>query len=109
MESSETPAQILVPESILKTIRDAPSGVDILNVCISTAAFLAEKNISYGDSALNPVRVFSKADAKEQLLVRMDDKINRIMHGGEFPGDDTLKDLLGYLILYFVAKVREPE
>ena len=32
-------------------------------------------------SALKPCRVFSKASAVEQLLVRIDDKLNRIMQG----------------------------
>ena len=105
-EQAEPTGTIVVPLSVLKTIHDAPAGQEILNVCLATAAFLADKNIAYGDSALNPIRVFSKADPMEQILVRMDDKINRLAKGSEYAGDDTMQDLLGYLVLYFVARGR---
>ena len=39
------------------------------------------KNRKYGNSALKPNRIFSKCSATEQLLVRIDDKLNRIMKG----------------------------
>lgn len=68
------------------------------------ANLLIDKNQSYGDSALNPVRIFSKADRIEQLNVRIDDKLSRIQRGGEFAGDDTEIDLIGYLILRIIAK-----
>lgn len=68
------------------------------------ANLLIDKNQSYGDSALNPARIFSKADRIEQLNVRIDDKLSRIQRGGEFAGDDTEIDLIGYLILRIIAK-----
>ena len=67
---------------------------------------LIAKNKSYGDSALNPTRVFSKADAVEQLLVRIDDKLSRIKNGHDWPGDNDIDDLIGYLILLKIAKER---
>ena len=63
---------------------------------------LVAKNQAYGDSALNPVRVFSKADRTEQLNVRLDDKLSRVARGHEYPGDDTLKDIVGYIILLMI-------
>lgn len=60
---------------------------------------LLAKNAAYGDSAANPVRIFSRANATEQLLVRIDDKLSRIARGHEVLGDDTILDLIGYLIL----------
>ncbi len=74
----------------------------IRQVCTEMADFLVEKNISYGDSAINPVRVFSKASAEEQINVRMDDKLSRFIRGNAFPGDDDERDLCGYLILKMV-------
>lgn len=65
---------------------------------------LIQKNIAYGDSALDPVRVFSKSETMEQIYVRIDDKLSRIKRGHEYPGDDTIKDLVGYLVLLLVAK-----
>ena len=53
---------------------DAPSGKKIFDACHEVAQMLIEKNVSYGDSALNPIRLFSGADSQEQLKVRIDDK-----------------------------------
>lgn len=82
----------------------APSGGKIWLACHEIAHMLIEKNISYGDSALNPVRVFSTADATEQLKVRIDDKINRVKNNQGFAGDNDIDDLIGYLILYKIAQ-----
>jgi hypothetical protein len=68
---------------------------------------LIAKNRAYGDSALEPVRVFSKTDTTEQLYVRIDDKLSRIQRGHEYPGDDTIFDLIGYLILLLISKERD--
>lgn len=77
---------------------------DIVEVCSQLADMLVAKNEAYGDSALDPVRMFSKASAEEQLLVRIDDKLSRLARGQEYPGDDTVWDLLGYLVLLVVAR-----
>ena len=66
---------------------------------------LERKNAAYGDSALNPVRIFSKADTLEQLRVRMDDKLSRLARGFD-DGEDVINDLIGYLVLYKVALKR---
>lgn len=68
------------------------------------ADMLIEKNKAYGSSALNPVRVFSKASTEEQLLVRLDDKLSRLQRGHEYGNEDTIKDLLGYLVLLLIAR-----
>jgi hypothetical protein len=61
---------------------------------------LIDKNRKYGNSALEPKRVFSKASPQEQLRVRMDDKISRLMSGQCDEDEDVIEDLLGYLILF---------
>ncbi len=75
----------------------------ILNVCNEVADLLITKNRAYGNSALDPVRIFSSADEKEQLRVRIDDKLSRFARGGEFPGDNDIDDLIGYLVLLKIA------
>jgi hypothetical protein len=76
----------------------------IEQTCDSIKKLLLDKNAKYGNSAINPVRVFSKADNVEQLLVRIDDKLSRIKTTGlEAPDEDTLNDLIGYLILLKIA------
>lgn len=79
---------------------------DIVKVCSDISIMLQEKNIAYGDSALDPVRVFSKANAIEQLLVRIDDKLSRFARGTDYPGDNDIDDLIGYLVLLKIAKER---
>jgi hypothetical protein len=66
--------------------------------------FLLEKNDQYGDSALEPNRIFSQADTAEQIKVRIDDKINRLVMGTDNleKDEDILKDLIGYLLLLLV-------
>ena len=80
-----------VPESEMK----------ISGVCDDIKELLINKNRKYGNSALKPCRVFSKAAAVEQLLVRIDDKLNRIMQGAGLLADDedVVNDLIGYLVL----------
>lgn len=74
--------------------------------CDELADFLIDKNRAYGDSALNPIRVFSQAGATEQLLVRIDDKLSRISQGNA-DNEDAILDLLGYLILLRIAQRRK--
>ena len=76
----------------------------IFVACNQIREMLMKKNMAYGDSALNPIRIFSRCDAVEQLKVRIDDKINRMKKGSEYQGDDTLDDLIGYLILLKIAQ-----
>ena len=69
---------------------------------------LKEKNAAYGNSALKPLNVFSKLDAVESLLVRMDDKIARIKNKGiTDKTEDTVDDLIGYLLLLKMAMERK--
>ena len=70
----------------------------IVDEYVGLARFLIGKNRKYGNSALDPVRIFSKADAAEQIRVRIDDKLNRLAQG-QTDDEDTVLDLVGYLIL----------
>jgi hypothetical protein len=88
---------------------DAPSAVDIVHACLETAQMLVAKNKSYGDSALKPLRVFSRATAIEQIYVRLDDKLSRLSRGRGEETEDVEADILGYLILLRVAKKRRSE
>jgi hypothetical protein len=79
----------------------------IIDICDEIKELLLEKNRKYGDSALNPVRVFSHADNLEQLRVRIDDKISRVKSAQLDEDEEVLNDLIGYLILYRVALINE--
>ena len=92
---------------IQNKVNNAPSGQDILERCLRLAENLIDKNISYGDSALNPRPIFSKGGNNESLASRIDDKLNRIANNQSYPGDNDLDDLLGYLVLYSIYRERE--
>lgn len=81
---------------------------EIVAVCDSIKELLLAKNRAYGDSALNPVRIFSKASAEQQILDRIDDKLSRLARGTECEAvpEDTVRDLIGYLVLLLVARER---
>jgi hypothetical protein len=77
--------------------------------CMAIQKMLLEKNRRYGDSALNPKRIFSKASAEEQILVRLDDKISRLASGVLGEDEDVLLDLVGYIVLLRVARKMKKE
>lgn len=61
---------------------------------------LVSKNEKYGNSALEPIGVFSKLSPKEGLLIRIDDKLKRIKNGSlDKDDEDVVNDLIGYLVL----------
>jgi hypothetical protein len=61
---------------------------------------LIDKNQKYGNSALEPIGVFSKLSPREGLLIRIDDKLKRIKNGSlEKDDEDVVNDLIGYLVL----------
>lgn len=74
--------------------------------CDLVRDMLLAKNKAYGNSALDPLRVFSKASAREQILVRLDDKLSRLKRG-EAAGEDPVFDIIGYLHLLRVLDVIE--
>lgn len=113
-ETGEVSSDPKVVDAHIKTrvplVKDDPlpeSAKKIAAECDRIKAFLVEKNLKYGNSALEPVRIFSGADTVEQLLVRIDDKLSRMHRGSEFAGDDTTLDLIGYLILLRIATTNE--
>lgn len=78
-------------------------------VCKEVEELLIAKNTAYGNSAADPIHIFARVDAMEQINVRIDDKLNRIKKGREYPGDDTELDLIGYLILKRAVKLKAKE
>ena len=83
--------------------------LQIAGVCDDIKELLLYKNQQYGDSALNPSRIFSKSSAVEQLLVRIDDKLNRIKKGAGLVAtdEDVIQDLIGYLVLLKIGLNKE--
>ena len=80
---------------------------NITKTCDGLARLLVAKNQRYGNSALEPMRVFSRADPAEGILVRLDDKLSRIKYAsneGNLLRKNDIADMMGYLILYCVKQ-----
>jgi len=100
----------VLDDYVLRTVCE-PSAEPVFNEPVSptvrsahqflarVAATLTDKNRRYGDSAANPLRIFSRAAADEQIRVRIDDKLSRISRGTGADDEDTLLDLCGYIAL----------
>jgi len=80
----------------------------IKSKCKQLENLLLQKNAKYGNSALEPLNVFSGAGAVAGIKMRIDDKLKRIKNAGLVDAtEDTLQDLAGYLILLMIAKDNE--
>lgn len=90
--------------NVLDLALEAPAGPEIFKACLEITEMLLNKNVAYGNSALNPIRIFSDADDIEQINVRIDDKLNRIKNKKVFAGDNDIDDLIGYLLLLKAKK-----
>lgn len=76
---------------------------DVYKILSNIEKMLIEKNKKYGNSALEPIRVFSKSDNIEQIKVRIDDKLSRIRNNNINDDEDVIDDLIGYLIILKIA------
>jgi hypothetical protein len=78
----------------------------IAEECNAIRDLLVKKNQDYGNSFADPIMIFSQSSPMEQLAVRIDDKLKRIKNRSHKndPGEDTIIDLIGYLILQKVLE-----
>lgn len=72
--------------------------------CDEIKELLLRKNAGYGNSAIQPERIFSDCDPIQQLKVRIDDKLTRVKRRKNSHTRDTRIDLIGYLILLDIAE-----
>ena len=65
---------------------------------------LLYKNKKYGDSAINPKKIFYKGDSTNSILIRLDDKIGRVMSNpDEKPRVNDVADIIGYCTLLLIS------
>ena len=73
--------------------------------CDEIKELLLQKNKAYGNSALDPINVFYDGDPSSGIKIRIDDKLKRIQNVGiNDQTEDSLKDLVGYLILLMISR-----
>ena len=76
----------------------------IIDVCEEMRDLLLYKNAKYGDSAINPKGIFYKGNSTNSILIRLDDKIGRIMSNtDELPRVNDVADILGYCTLLLIS------
>jgi signal transduction histidine kinase len=93
-----------VLSDMVKLIGKTETQYKIETVLSNFSKFLLEKNIRYGDSALKPKNIFYKGDAINSILIRLDDKLSRIINNaGELRKNDVA-DVIGYLTLLCVSQ-----
>ena len=65
---------------------------------------LLYKNQKYGDSAINPKGIFYKGDSTNSILIRLDDKLGRVMSNTEDkPRVNDVCDIIGYCTLLLIS------
>ena len=91
---------------VTETLTDVQQA--IIDECDFVKEHLLAKNRAYGNSFADPVQIFAKSSPMEQLNVRIDDKIKRLLNkdvaAKRRVKEDTVLDLVGYLILKRVLK-----
>lgn len=84
--------------------------IAVSEVLIEIKDLLISKNQKYGNSALEPLGVFSKLTPEQALFVRLDDKLKRIKNGSlEKDDEDVINDLIGYLVLLKIETNSKPK
>ena len=81
-----------------------PTQQKIAEITEAMRDLLLYKNQKYGDSALNPKKIFYKGDARNSILIRLDDKLGRIMANADAtPRINDVADIIGYCTLLLIS------
>lgn len=75
----------------------------IEKICDNLKELLIEKNKRYGDSAIDPPKIFSVQTSANSIQIRIDDKLARIKNSKSLRKNDVV-DLTGYLVLLMAEK-----
>jgi hypothetical protein len=93
-------------ESMRKAIKnEEETAQKISDKCDEIKELLLLKNKAYGSAALDPLNIFYDGDPSAGICVRIDDKLKRIKNVGiNDETEDSVKDLVGYLILLIISR-----
>ena len=81
---------------------------EVYRVLSEITEMLIAKNQKYGNSAIEPLGIFSDLSPEEGLKVRIDDKLKRIKNGSLNRDDeDVINDLIGYLVILKILQKDE--
>lgn len=83
---------------------EVPTQHKIREITDAMKDLLLYKNQKYGDSAINPKKVFYKGDSTNSILIRLDDKLGRVMSNTEDkPRVNDVCDIIGYCTLLLIS------
>ena len=83
---------------------------EVYKVLSEITEMLFAKNQKYGNSAIEPLGIFSDLSPEEGLKVRIDDKLKRIKNGSlDRDDEDVINDLIGYLVILKILQKEEKE
>ena len=83
---------------------------EVNQILAEITEMLIAKNQKYGNSAIEPLGIFSDLSPEEGLKVRIDDKLKRIKNGSLKKDDeDVVNDLIGYLVILKVMQKNQKE
>lgn len=75
----------------------------IIEITNAMRDLLLYKNEKYGDSALKPKQIFYKGDARNAIMIRLDDKLSRIKANTvDTPRINDVADIIGYCTLLLI-------
>lgn len=75
----------------------------ISEISDSMKDLLLYKNNKYGDAALNPINIFYKGDSTNSILIRLDDKLSRVINNPKTPNINDIADIIGYCSLLLIS------
>jgi hypothetical protein len=94
----------IYPDEVLFELVEESNTQQKIQILFSNfSEFLKEKNKRYGDSVINPVKVFSKVEPENKACIRLDEKLQRIINSTELRKNDV-SDTFGYLALLMIDK-----
>ena len=89
---------------MLLSVGESDTQQKIKNVMDAMKDLLLYKNQKYGDSAINPKKIFYKGDSTNSILIRLDDKLGRILANTEDkPRVNDTVDIIGYCTLLLIS------
>ena len=83
---------------------DTPTQQKIKDILAGMTDLLLYKSRKYGDSVVNPKKIFYKGDSTNSILIRLDDKIGRVTSNTEEkPRVNDVADIIGYCTFLLVS------
>lgn len=83
---------------------ETPTQQKIRSIMDAMKDLILYKNQKYGDSAINPKKIFYKGDSTNSILIRLDDKLGRVMSNTEEkPRVNDVADIIGYCTLLLIS------